>query len=687
MAESKGARPPYSDEELANIVGNELSSAGDFADDFLEENRRLAWNYYLGRRERGQDFSPTTDREGYTRTGKSTAVSEDVSDMVEALMATLMPVFGSDVPVEFEPVGPGDEEQASAESQAVANVLMEQNNGWQVIAEAIKDCLLLRNGTIKVWIEERTEILRKRFKEIDDTQLALVMADVPEGIEVELTSRNGQRASLKLSQIIRTPKVKAIQQALFLIDPNHDSINIEDANFVAERKFPARSDLIAEGLNRKQVDGLPAFTMDTDVDSTAKNIEGQSQITDSPVHDQDKIEVFEVYMRIDMDGDGVSELMRFLYSNREILDKTEVDLIPYATGTGWLVPHRYSGLSVFDKIQQTTDIKSRVLQQYLDNLTTNNTARTIVNENTINLDDMLNGRPNAVIRNDGSPSEGALPLPVNDTGASSQSLLNYMDQVRDQRAGAALTLQQPQEQLVKAGISAQSVDRQMSAGEQMAAMVARTIAETLVRSTFLLLHEILRTQFPEQIMLNRSGQWVPTSPQEWPNRNRLNIKVGLSPAERSQKAGALQQTIQLQQAAFAAGGQDIIVSLNGIHRAVLDWSRATNLDNAEKYWVDPESPDSQEAAQAQQEKQDGLEQAQLSVVAAEAAAQNANGERDFVIDQMKIQFDYFEAILKAETEESKIEGAATAQLQAEQAAGAERAGTNGSEPGVGGAES
>ena len=687
MAENQGQRPPYSNEELANIVGNEISSAGDFADDFLEENRRLAWNYYLGRREKGQDFSPTTDREGYTRTGKSTAVSEDVSDMVEALMATLMPVFGSDVPVEFEPVGPGDEEQASAESQAVANVLMEQNNGWQVIAEAIKDCLLLRNGTIKVWIEERTELLRKRFKKITDEQLALVIADIPEGIDVEITSRNGERAAIKMTQIIRKPKVKAIQQALFLIDPNHDSINIEDASFVAERKFPARSDLVAEGLNRKQVENLPAFTMDTDIDSTAKNIEGQSAITDSPVHDQDKIEVFEVYMRIDMDGDGVSELMRFLYSNREILDKTEVDLIPYATGTGWLVPHRYSGLSVFDKIQQTTDIKSRVLQQYLDNLTTNNTARTIVNENTINLDDMLNGRPNAIIRNDGSPGDGALPLPVNDTGQSSQSLLNYMDQVRDQRAGAALTLQQPQEQLVKAGISAQSVDRQMSAGEQMAAMVARTIAETLVRSTFLLLHEILRTQFPEQIMLNRSGQWVPTSPQEWPNRNRLNIKVGLSPAERSQKAGALQQTIQLQQAAFAAGGQDIIVSLNGIHRAVLDWSRATNLDNAEKYWVDPESPESQEAAQAQQEKQDGLEQAQLSVVAAEAAAANANGERDFVIDQMKIQFDYFEAILKAETEESKLEGAATAQLQAQQAAGAERAGGTGNGADLGSAES
>ena len=87
MPENRGSRPPYSDEELANIVGNELSQAGDFADDFLEENRRLAWRYYLGRREHGQDFGPTTDREGYTREGQSQAVSEDVADMVEALKA------------------------------------------------------------------------------------------------------------------------------------------------------------------------------------------------------------------------------------------------------------------------------------------------------------------------------------------------------------------------------------------------------------------------------------------------------------------------------------------------------------------------------------------------------------------------------------------------------------------------
>ena len=672
MSTQKGLRPPYDDEQLAGIIGNEIDKSGNFAADFMEENRRQAWNYYLGRQSERQDFSATTDVTGYERQGRSAAVSEDVADMVESLMATLMPSFGSDVPAEFEPTGPDDEEAASAESDAVANVLMEENNGWVVLAEAIKDCLLLRNGTIKCWIDERTVTERRRFADISTADIAQVMAAAPEGVEARLTSRNGKRAVITMTKRTRRPKVEAIQQAHFLVDPNHDSIFIDDIGFCAERKFPTRSELRAEGFTKRKVDKLPAFTTDTDVDSSANKVEGQSQQFDSPVHDQDTIETFEVYMRIDMDGDGISQLMRFIWSNNAVLDQTEVDFIPYATGTAWLVPHRYSGLSVYDKISQVADIKSRALRQYLDNLTTNNNAKTVVDENTMNMDDMLTGRPNAVIRNDGPPGQAVLPFPTNDTGQSSIALLDYMDRVRDQRAGAALSLMQPQDQLVKAGIAAQSVDRQMTAGEQMGAMVARTIAETLIRSTFVLLHSVLRTQFPEPIALNRAGQWTQQSPQEWQARSRVNIKVGLSPAERSRKAASLVQTIQQQIGIFQQGGADIIVDVNGIHRAILDWSRAVDLDAAEKYWIDPDSPESQQAQQQQTQQQQQQQQQQLQVLAAQAVSENQNSQRDFVIDQLKIQFDYFNAVLGAETEEAKIVGAATIQLQELQREGERR---------------
>ena len=267
------------------------------------------------------------------------------------------------------------------------------------------------------------------------------------------------------------------------------------------------------------------------------------------------------------------------------------------------------------------------------------------------MDDMLAGRPNAVLRVDGTPGDAIVPFPTNDTGQSSQALLGYMDTVISQRTGATLAMQQPQDQLVKAGISAQSADRQMSAGEQQAALIARTIAETLIRSTMLLIHQTLRLQFPEEIMLNRSGQWVAQSPSEWRPRTRVNVMVGLSPAERNRKANSLLQTIQQQMTLMQGGGNGIIVDLNGIHRAMLDWSRSVDLDNGEKYWIDPESEQSQQAAKAMAEQAQQKEQAQLEAITAEAQAQGLNAQLDHVIDQGKLQFDYFKTILEAQVSE------------------------------------
>lgn len=655
MAQDKGLKPPFKDDELASILGNQISASKDFAQDFLEENRRQAWKYYLGRRGREADLTPETAREGYTRSGGSEAVSEDVSDMVEALMATIMPIFGADVPVVFEPLGPDDEEQASAESDAVSNILMDANNGWIIIAEAIKDALLLRNATVKVWIEEQVTTERRQFKDISDADLGEFIAALPPDIEHTITSRKGSKAGVTLSRTVKTPRIAAVQQSHFLVDPNHDNIFIDDSHFVAERKFSSRSELLVMGFPKAKVDKLPAFTQNTDIDSTASNIEGISENLERPTFDSDVIEWFECYMRIDMTGDGRSELMQFDWSNQELLGKTRSPRIPYATGTAWLVPHRYSGLSVYDKLQQITDIKSRVLQQYLDNLTTNNTARTAVNENTVNIDDMLAGRSNAIIRNDGPPAEGdILPFPTNDTGQSSQALLQYMDQVRDQRAGAALSFQQPQDQLAKANVSAASADRQMSPGEQMAAMVARTLAETLMRSLFLLLHATLRGAGLDPVMVNRSGEWQQQSPGDWVPRNRVNVKVGLSPAERNRKATSLQTTIVQQMQVFQQGGSGIMVDMNGIHRAILDWSRAVDLDNAEMYWIDPESEKSQQSAKAQSEQAAAKQAAELEAFTAEATAADANSQRDFEIDQMKIQLEYFKAILSSEVEDAKL---------------------------------
>ena len=667
--------PPYTNDELAQILDSRINEAGQFGDDFLENNRRLAWDYYFGRNEGQEDIGPQTDRQGYTRLLRERATSQDVADAVEAIMSQLMPAFGSDVPAEFEPIGPNDEEQAGAESLAVANVLMSDNQGWLVLAEAVKDALLLRNGTIKATIETVERQSRKQFKDISDEELLTILQQAQQqGLGTKVTSRKDGNANVSFLEIKRTPTVKAVQQAHMILDPNYNSIDISQIPFVAERSFNTRSELIEDGLDKKKVNELPTFTQDTDIDSTAKNIEGIDEFSTQTTKDQDIIEWYDCYMRIDMDGDSISELMRFKWSNRVLLSKEPAAMIPYASGTGFLVPHRYSGLSIYDKIRQVADIKSAVLQTYLANLVTNNTARTGVNENSVNIDDLLAGRPNGIIRNDGPPGDDMMAFPVNDTGQSSQSLLNYMDSVRDQRIGASVSLMAPQDQLAKAGITAASADRQMAGAEQMSAMIAATLAETLIRQTFVLIHATLRVGFPEEIQLNIGGQWVPTNPQQWPERKRVNVSIGLSPQERSRKAQALQLVIQQQQNLMQSGGNGIIVDLNGVHRAMLDWMRAVDLDNGEKYFVDPESQQSQQAQQQQSQTAEQDKQFQASVLTSEAQAANLNSERDAANDAAKLAFEYFDAILKAEVEEAKIVGSATTELEKIQAGGAERAG-------------
>jgi len=108
-------------------------------------------------------------------TGRSSAISSDVLDTIEGLMPHLMDIFaGSDEVVRFEPVGPEDEDAAQQETDYVNHVFMQQNPGFMVMYSFIKDALLLKNGLVKVWWEEREEEEKETYYDLTDDQLALL---------------------------------------------------------------------------------------------------------------------------------------------------------------------------------------------------------------------------------------------------------------------------------------------------------------------------------------------------------------------------------------------------------------------------------------------------------------------------------------------------------------------------------
>jgi hypothetical protein len=158
--------------ELKDILASEKNDAlAALVAAQLSQSRAEAMDYYLGHM--WHDM-PVQD-------GRSRAVSTDVADTIEGLMPSLMDIFaGSDEVVRFEPVGPDDEAAAAQETDYVNHVFMQQNPGFMVLYDFIKDALLSKVGIVKVWWDEREEEQRETYYDLTEDQFALLVQAVAE---------------------------------------------------------------------------------------------------------------------------------------------------------------------------------------------------------------------------------------------------------------------------------------------------------------------------------------------------------------------------------------------------------------------------------------------------------------------------------------------------------------------------
>jgi hypothetical protein len=347
------------------------------------------------------------------------------------------------------------------------------------------------------------------------------------------------------------------------------------------------------------VNGLNYGGNDTQIDSLARSQHSVRRHFQGETPAEDIIEFWECYVRLDVDGDGVAELMKVCLASSTILEKSPIEYIPYASGTPFLQAHRFNGLGLYDKLKNVQDAKTHTLRQLLDNQNHANNARVTVIDGQVNVDDVTNSRPGGVVR--ARAPDAVVPFPFTDIGPSAQNTLSYLDKIRSERGGASLDLQSAELQI--AGETAHGVERQMSAKEQLAALMTRTLAETLIRQLYLLTHQALRMYIPEDLQFQVMDEFVQTNPGQWVERKNVQVRAGLSMAERMRKQAALEAIIVRQDALKQQGSY---VSADDVYNAQLDWCRAQSIENPERYFTDPNSEEAQmfqqQQAQAQQEQ-------------------------------------------------------------------------------------
>ena len=296
-------------------------------------------------------------------------------------------------------------------------------------------------------------------------------------------------------------------------------------------------------------------------------------------------------------------------------------------------------------------------------------------EGQVNLDDLLVSKPGGLIR--AKRLDAIMPLATPALGSSAFDMMKYLDEVRAGRTGVSADGTASPEDIGD-GIGSQGVARIMTAKEELVGLIIRVICETGIKPLCEKIRDLVTEHVDTIQDFKFRGQWVKVNPATWPTRTKSTVRVGTGTGDTQAKLMAIQQIQMLQEKIMAIPGQ-ALTNPSKIYATIDDFCKFSGLDSANKYFVDPNSPQgqqqTQQAGQAQQQQQQQAQQAQIeqmrmqaelaksATTTAEAQMQNVTmkGQVEMAKHQREMEQQTFKAQLAgltAELEKAKaVQGA------------------------------
>ena len=583
---------------------------------------------------------------------RSQIVMPELRDTVEWIMPQLMRMFvQSGKPVQFDAETAGDEDQAEIETEVVNWVFMRQNNGFMILHDFFKDALLLRNGYINsYWLKKRKTCV-ETYSGLDQIELAMLLQTKDE-IEILEQKENevlvmgpmgAQKSTtfdikLRRTTMVGQVKVDCVPPEEMRVSPQARH-NFDEAPFVEHECKKPRSELIEMGFPRDKIDAITVATPDwLDLISLARD-EVTDQLSEEEPSDpaSQLVSVRTVFIRIDYDGDGVSELRRVIVGGDQILDNDEVEEVSFSYCSPIRMPHRHVGISYYDLLYDLQVIKTTLFRQALDNLYISNNQGYAVDWQRVNMGDLLTSRPGRIVRTDGAPEGAIMPLST-PSNMMSQVVpaLEYCDLQREMRTGIGKDTM---------GVDADAL-QDVTKGGQLAAMsaaamkvelVARLLAEG-VKDVFQKIHGLLRRHQDKPLTLKLTNRWVEANPADWSERTELIPNVGLGSGNREDARANVMMLGQMQKEVAPFGLVGPKQAYNSFRKGVT----LLGFENPTEFAMDPDSTEFQQyMAQHKPQPDPRVQAAQMKA------------QTDQQIAQMRLQGEQVKA--QAQTQQAQAE--------------------------------
>jgi len=607
---------------ISAIDTAERESYGSEQNSLLAEDRARAIELYLG-----ENTDPAPE-------GRSQVVSRDVFDTIEWIKPALIRVFtGGDDLATFEPTGPEDEAGADQESAYINHVVTQQNPWYRIFGDWCTDALMLKNGYALAYWEEAKTGEKESYDDQSEDVVALLLSDP----NVELLQADVKLQPDGTTRLIDVV-IRRIEQrgriCIKVLPPERCKISmrtpdrsLRDCPYFEYWEEKTLSELKEMGLKLPEIygsDGISTFTQEEQARNQF-NERDQSSVQDWADESMRRVTARMVWIRADMDGDGIAELIYCIRVGSSILYAEEVPSIDVGVLCPGPLPHRHIGMSIADVVGDVQEIKTVILRQGLDNLYQSNNPRMGASEHVV-LDDLLTSVPGGVVRiMDGQlPGAALSQIVVPNVFPQVMQGLEYMDQIRENRTGTNRYFTGVDQNSLNK--TASGIAQLTSSAAQRVEMITRHFADAIAEFMLLVHGLILRHGHQQQVTRLRN-KWVTVDPSQWKTRTDMQVAVGVAAGNRQQLTAQIMQTLQMQMQFLPLG----VTDAQHVYNTLAELSKAQGFSNADKFWLDP-------SKRPPQQQQQGPPPA-LAIEMEKLKLEREKAQSDVQMDAAKMQAD------------------------------------------------
>lgn len=659
------------DDDLLRILKDEEADAASYYDSELADIQAKAMDRYHAR-----PFGNEIE-------GRSQVVTHDVEDTINWIMPKLMRAFmEADELISVDDPATDDATATGSAASYLRHIFFKDNDGETELYDYCFDGLLQRVGVMRVAWEDPTPKPPRILEGVSGEVLSGYLSDPEyEILEGEQTDENTYAIKVR-----RTPRMgRCVVECLppeecafsrrAASGRRSDYFRFKREVFLADllRQFPdKRRDLAPDGVTPRN-DEVSDVASDARQDARFPD-ESATRFDGGRDHvGRRKVYLIEEDIRVDFDGDGITELRHIKRVGDVILENVEIERSEYHVWTPIRVAHRMAGRSLADTIMDLQLIRTVILRNTLDSLSQSLVPRTAVNSQMMDDDTisaLLDADIGGVVPVKGDVRQALQPLITPDLSAQGLAMLEYMDQRSEEATGVTRHAQGLRAEAItdtKGGIEA----LQGAANERIE-LIARWLAKGLQEVFESILHLVCAHQDQPRI-IKINGKPMEIDPRRWSDEMSVDVSIGMATENRQTRLANLSVIAEKQEQVISVAGPDNpICGVQEIRTTYAMMAEQMGMRAPERFfrqipedYQPPEPQPDPKVAEAQAKMQ--LEQAKAEQ---QAQLNQAKLQADQQAQAQKIASERELALIRAESERqiAEIRIASEAQLARERMA-------------------